>query len=92
MKTLEKTSDGRIIVRQKEQAKPYIHLPDNFLMIEAYGERCISGFNDNEVFTNLYTIVQYVGPDNPLRKKYDPVVIGSFTPVITTSSNTNKHG
>jgi hypothetical protein len=43
MKTLEKTYDGRVIVKReavkKKEKISYPHFPESFFMIEAYDER-----------------------------------------------------
>ncbi|MFH1229344.1 MAG: hypothetical protein V1678_02870 [Candidatus Aenigmatarchaeota archaeon] len=86
MKYLVKTSDGRTLVKSVEvETKPKEksnHFPERFLMIEAYEERCISSDDSKEASLNLNLIARYAGPGHPMRKKYDPVVVGSFTPFL----------
>ena len=86
-KTLEKTPDGRVIVKKKQvetrvETKPQAHLPDDFMLVMAYGEKCISGFNQEEISTNMRIMARYVGPDDPMRKKYDHVLVGCFVPIL----------
>ena len=86
LKTLEKTKDGRIIVKKacvESKPRQSIHMPNNFYVIFAYGEKCISGFEDQEEASkNMRIMANYVGPEHQMRKKYDPAVVGIFMPVI----------
>lgn len=85
-KYLETTKDGRIIVKKKRaesESRPKFQMPNNFYIVFAYGEKCISGFEDQEEASkNMHIMARYVGPEDPMRKKYDPVVVGMFVPVI----------
>lgn len=88
LKTLETTPDGRIIIKKRNQAesfvkgRPQVHLPDDFMLVIAYGEKCISGFDQEEISTNMRIMARYVGPDDPMRKKYDNILVGCFIPIF----------
>lgn len=87
-KTLETTPDGRVIVKKKKQiepavkTRPNIHLPDDFMLVMAYGEKCISGFDQEEISKNMRIMCRYVGSEDPMRKKYDPILVGAFVPIL----------
>jgi hypothetical protein len=82
-KVLQQASDGRIIVKKIEKTVPKItyRLPKEFMVVEAYGERCLSGFEPEEMSRNAHIMAWYAGADNSERKKYDPAVVCMQIPV-----------
>ena len=81
-KYLESSSDGRVIVKKYEVKSPEKErLPDNFYVVCAYGDMCLA-YDIDESGKNMELVAWYVGPNDPMRKKYDPVLVGMFVPAL----------
>ena len=73
--TLEKTRDGRVIVVRNapivQEPKPR---PSGFRIVIAYGEKCLSSPNTEELSHNLWILACVAGADQP--------IVGYFTEVF----------
>jgi hypothetical protein len=83
LKYLVRNSDGRTLVKNKAETEPKKlpkHFHETIFIVDAYEERCISA-DETEAGLNMRLIARYVGSEHPMRKKYDPAVVGMFTPL-----------